>query len=125
MDATYAGIFSTWLNYLERGRKIDEEKKKKRGKTRGAISCPESSGFLVSGAMPEIAEGGEKRRELPSLSPQSPLFLLQLAPHRLNTAHLEQSTATATNEFIFQVTDSLLQSVGMRLTWFSCEIMSN
>ena len=75
--------------------------------------------------MPEIAGGGEKGRELPSLSPQSPLFLLQLAPHRLNTAHLEQSTATATNEFIFQVTDSLLQSVGMRLTWFSCEIMSN
>ena len=100
-------------------------KKKKRGKTRGAISCPESSGFLVSGTMPEIAEGGEKGRELSSLSPQSPLFLLQLAPHRLNTAHLEQSTATATNEFIFQVTDSLLQSVGMRLTWFSCEIMSN
>ena len=76
----------------------------------------------------------EKGRELSSLSPQSPLFLLQLAPHRLNTAHLEQSTATATKGFIFQVTDSSLQSMGIRLTWleckrflnwFSCDIMSS
>ena len=55
----------------------------------------------------------EKGKELPSLSHQSPLFLRQLAPHRLNTGHLEQSTATATNGFIFQVTDSSLQSVGI------------
>ena len=93
-------------------------RKKKRLKTREAISCPESSGFLVSGEMSQIA----------------PLFLLQLAPHRLNTAHLEQSTATATKGFIFQVTDSSLQSMGIRLTWleckrflnwFSCDIMSS
>ena len=89
------------------------------------MSCPESSGYLVSGTMPEIAGGGKKGRELPSLSPQSPLFLLQLAPHRLNTAHLEQSTATVTNRFIFQVTDSLLQSVGIRLTWLECKIFLN
>ena len=43
----------------------------------------------------------EKGKELPCLSHQSPLFLRQLAPHRLNTAHLEQSTATATNGIHF------------------------
>lgn len=121
------------VQIVEHGQKIDEGKKKRR-KTREAISCPESSGFLVSGTMPQIAGGGEKGRELPSLSPQSPLLLLQLAPHRLSTAHLQQSTATATNRFIFQVTDSSLQSVGIRLTslecktflsWFSYEIMSS
>ena len=76
----------------------------------------------------------EKGKELPCLSHQSPLFLRQLAPHRLNTAHLEQSTATATNGIHFSRTDSSLQSVGIRLTWleckrflnwFSCEIMSS
>ena len=44
-------------------------RKKKRGKTGEAISCPESSGYLVSGTMPEIAGGGKKGRKLPSLSP--------------------------------------------------------
>ena len=51
---------------------------KKHGKTRETISCPQSSGVLISGAMPEIVGGGKKGRELPSLSTQSPLFLRQL-----------------------------------------------
>ena len=64
-----------------------------------------------------------------AFDPVSPLFA-----STLTTAHLEQPTATATNGFIFQVTDSLLQSMGIRLTWleckrflnwFSCEIMSS
>ena len=64
-----------------------------------------------------------------ALAPVSPLFA-----STLNTAHPEQPTTTATNGFIFQVTDPSLQSMGIRLTWleckrflnwFSCEIMSS
>ena len=95
-----------------------------------------SIGIIYEVSTERLLEEGKsyKGRELPSLSPQSLLFLLQLLPHRLNTAHLEQSTAAATNGFIFQVTDSSLQSMGIRLTWleckrflnwFSCEIMSS
>ena len=121
------------VQIVEHGQKIDEGKKNV-GRLERQSRVQSLLAILVSGTMPQIAGGGKKGRELPSLSSQSPLLLLQLAPHRLSTAQLQQSTATATNRLIFQVTDSSLQSVGIRLTsleckrflsWFSYEIMSS
>ena len=50
-------IFISRLNDFEIAQSADEKlmrRKKKRAKTREAILSPEPSGFLVSGAMPEI-----------------------------------------------------------------------